>query len=313
MDFLSKALDKSAKSSNANDGKQAHESQAQTDRWVKNITPSLAQIQKRLESAPAHVDRQQFLAEHLGLTLDGEISFPLQNGEEMAFDIVKIEGSDSIKSRTTVPKINGRDQNDLTKESMSDIYSLIKENGQAFPAIGWIPDPETGVIHVLDGSRRRMCCILSGQTFVVYVAKGALTITTARYIADISRLNKDLSYYEEGLALIEIMQDNEIETPKALAEYLKQPESTIQFKVNSGRLPEKLLKCIPSYNSMNASHYKKLHQLKLKMDKAGLKYTDVTKNAQKTFKEVDENKTLTTKVEVHNSYVKAIEESFVSL
>ena len=312
MDFLSQALDESTKNSSSNDGKQAHEIQAQMDRWIKNITPSILQVQKRMECVPDNVDIQKFLSEQLGLELGGEIVFPLKNGENVTFDIVKINGKENIESRTYVPELNGRDQNDLTKESMNDIYPLIEKNGQAFPAIGWIPDSESGVIHVLDGSRRRMCCLLSDQTFTVYVAKGNLTKYTAKYIADIARLTKSLSYYEEGLTLLNIMKENSFNNVKELAQYLSEPETTVQYKVNSGRLPETLLKCIPSYNNMKSGQYKKLHRLKLKIDRSDVPYRKVVSNAKNYLFQI-ENSTSMSGSEKYRAYVQSLENSFNEL
>ncbi|MFZ3397345.1 hypothetical protein LCS82_07870 [Vibrio harveyi] len=296
MDFLDDALDAKAEAANQadSDGKKAHENSVQFEKWFKALKPAIEQVKQRSGKAPDGTDIESLLAKEFGLKLGGVISFPLRNGDEKEFDIVKISGKGNIESRTFVPKVNGRDQDDLTPESMSDIYSLIAENGQTFPAIGWIPDPESGIIHVLDGSRRRMCCILSDQTFTVYVAKGSLTKPEAKYIADISRLTKDLSYYEEGQALIEIMEDNGFVEVKELAEHLGEGITTLQHKVNAGRLPATLLQAFPSYNSMKTDNYKKLHSLTLKVQKTKISYTDILEAAKSAFTETLTNDSLTT-------------------
>lgn len=314
MDFLDDALDAKAEEANQADsnGKKAHEDSVQYEKWFKTLKPAIEQVKQRSGKAPDGTDIEALLAKEFGLQLGGMISFPLRNGDEKEFDIVKISGKDNIESRTFVPKVNGRDQDDLTPESMSDIYSLIAENGQTFPAIGWIPDPDTGVIHVLDGSRRRMCCLLSDQTFTVYVAKGSLTKTEAKYIADISRLTKDLSYYEEGQALIAIMEDNGFVEVKELAEHLGEAITTLQHKVNAGRLPATLLQAFPSYNSMKTDNYKKLHSLTLKVQKTEIAYTDIIEAAKGDFTAILTDDTLTTS-DRYKQLVQAVTDAFDKL
>lgn len=314
MDFLDDALDAKADETNQADsnGKKAHEDSVQYEKWFKTLKPAIDQVKQRSGKAPDGTNIGAILAKEFGLKLNGVISFPLRNGDEKEFDIVKISGKENIESRTFVPKVNGRDQDDLTPESMNDIYSLIAENGQTFPAIGWIPDPETGVIHVLDGSRRRMCCLLSDQTFTVYVAKGSLTKSEAKYIADISRLTKDLSYYEEGQALIEIMEDNGFVEVKELAEHLGEGITTIQHKVNAGRLPATLLQAFPSYNSMKTDNYKKLHSLTLKVQKTEFSYKDILEAAQDDFATTLANDTLTTS-ERYKKLVQNVTDAFNKL
>lgn len=294
MDFLDEALDSKAEEENQSDGngKKDHENSVQYEKWFKALSPAIEQVKYRSDKAPAGTDIKALLAKEFGLQLGGVISFPLRSGEEKEFDIVKISGKENIESRTFVPSVNGRDQDDLTPESMSDIYSLIAENGQTFPAIGWVPDTESGVIHVLDGSRRRMCCLLSGQTFIIYVAKGPLSKGEAKYIADISRLTKELSYYEEGKALISIMDDNGFTEVKELAEHLGEGVTTLQHKVNAARLPEELLQALPSHNSMKTDNYKKLHSLTLKIKKTKIKYEDIVEAAQSSFAVTLANKSL---------------------
>lgn len=288
MDFFDDAINSKAEEQNKSggDAKSQHEASARYKQWFGILKPAIEQVRQRSVSAPDGVNVDEVLARELGLKFAGEITFTLRNGEEKEFEIVQIVGKENILSRTSVPKINGRLQDELSIESMSDIYPLIKENGQTFPAIGWVPDRETGIIDVLDGSRRRMCCYLSDQPYTIYVAKGPLTYSQAQYISMVSRLTKSLSYHEEGVALIDLMERESIEDVKSLAEKLGEPVTTLQHKVNAGRLPDELLSVFPNFNSMSGESFKLLHSFSIKVDKANLEYCQIIERAMSRLDEI---------------------------
>lgn len=294
MDFFDDALDSMAdkKNKSGGDGKAQHEASVRYKQWFGVLKPALDQVRKRSSSAPEGVDVSAILAKELGLKFSGEITFTLRNGEKKEFEIVQIEGKENILSRTSVPSINGRLQDELSAESMSDIYPSIESNGQTFPAIGWVSDPESGIIDVLDGSRRRMCCYLSDRPFTIYVAKGPLTYSQSKYIASVSRMTKSLSYREEGISLIDVMERNNIKDVKTLAASLDEPVTTVQHKVNAGRLSDELLSVFPNYNSMPGEMFKSLHSFAIKVEKSEFDYLEIIAEARGRIDEIQSDDTL---------------------
>lgn len=82
-------------------------------------------------------------------------------GEEMVeFKLTRIE-ADQVESQTVVFADNAREQSFLNEHALSDVLITLRERGQQYPAVGRMR--ADGKIEVLDGSRRRMSCILAGK------------------------------------------------------------------------------------------------------------------------------------------------------
>ncbi len=78
------------------------------------------------------------------------------------FELVRIPAN-KVATETTVFVDNAREQSFLNEHALSDVLVTLKERGQQYPAVG--RRTEDGKIEVLDGSRRRMSCILAEQDF----------------------------------------------------------------------------------------------------------------------------------------------------
>ena len=89
-------------------------------------------------------------------------------GEQMVtFELMRIPAAE-VEAKTQVFAANAREQSFLNEHALSDILSTLRERGQQYPAVG--RRMADGTIEVLDGSRRRMSCILAEKEFLVYVA-----------------------------------------------------------------------------------------------------------------------------------------------
>lgn len=105
--------------------------------------------------------------------------FKLESGKKTRFKVVKIK-HEEIESKTEVKfEINGRWQEELTKQSVSSL-STIKDH-QFFPAIAI--KSENGKLNILDGSRRRMAAIFYGADLEVMVAEDEISVSDAKKLA----------------------------------------------------------------------------------------------------------------------------------
>lgn len=84
-------------------------------------------------------------------------------GEEVVtFELMRIP-ADEVAEKTVVFAQNAREQAFLTEHALADVLTTLRERGQQYPAVG--RKTADGKIEVLDGSRRRMSCILAGKEF----------------------------------------------------------------------------------------------------------------------------------------------------
>ncbi|WP_198599292.1 ParB N-terminal domain-containing protein, partial [Vibrio sp. 10N.261.55.A7] len=114
-------------------------------------------------------------------------------GEELvSFELVRIP-AEEVESSTTVFADNAREQSFLNEHALSDVLTTLKERGQQYPAVG--RKNKEGKIEVLDGSRRRMSCILAGKEFLIYVAE-EINADHAKFLSDVANAHKPLSLYE---------------------------------------------------------------------------------------------------------------------
>lgn len=121
-------------------------------------------------------------------------TFTLKSGKTATFVFTAVM-CDEIEEKTFVDQsINGRDQSLLTPESVSDISRTISLQ-QFFPAIG---REVNGRIEILDGTRRRLACILSKTKFDILVTKDEIDAADARQLASDIQTAREHSLRELG-------------------------------------------------------------------------------------------------------------------
>lgn len=114
-------------------------------------------------------------------------------GEDLvSFELVRIPAAE-VATRTVVFEENAREQSFLNEHALSDVLTTLKERGQQYPAVG--RKNKDGKIEVLDGSRRRMSCILADKEFLIYVAEN-INGEHAKFLSDVANAHKPLSLRE---------------------------------------------------------------------------------------------------------------------
>ncbi|NAW56235.1 MULTISPECIES: ParB/RepB/Spo0J family partition protein [unclassified Vibrio] len=178
-------------------------------------------------------------------------------GEEMvAFELVRIPASE-VEQQTAVFAENAREQAFLNEHALSDVLSTLRERGQQYPAVG--RRTQDGKIEVLDGSRRRKSCILSGQEFLIYVAEGINT-EHAKFLSDVANAHKPLSLYEKGKEMQLKLDSGEAEDQKALAKMFQCSEALVSGALKAASLPLELLQAYPSVAELGRPTIVKLHK-----------------------------------------------------
>ena len=175
----------------------------------------------------------------------------------VSFELKKIP-ADQIDSKTVVFAQNSREQSFLTEHALSDILTTLKERGQQYPAVGRIG--QNGMIEVLDGSRRRMSCILAQQDFLIYVAKD-INSEHAKFLSDVANAHKPLSLFERGKEMQALLASGKASDQKELAKLCQCSEALVSGALKAATLPLVLLQAYPSVGELGRPTIVKLHKL----------------------------------------------------
>lgn len=239
----------------------------QAEVWYSKQEGLFNNVKNKLSKMPEGTTLQEAY-KRMGIEIDST-SYTMKGGRVIDCDVYEFKGREAIEAATAVHPHNGRDQSDLTELGLSDVIDSIKDNGGNFlPAIGcWDDAKET--IFALDGSRRRMCCILTDGLYRIHVARQPISMGDAKVIARMLRLSKQLSYREQGAEYEQALAESEDMNDVAdLANQYGESERTVRDKLNAHRLPFSLLEHIPAYNSMSSIAYKKIHSVYTKIQGA---------------------------------------------
>ncbi|EJL6700036.1 ParB/RepB/Spo0J family partition protein [Vibrio cholerae] len=178
-------------------------------------------------------------------------------GEEVVtFELMRIP-ADEVAEKTVVFAQNAREQAFLTEHALADVLTTLRERGQQYPAVG--RKTADGKIEVLDGSRRRMSCILAGKEFLVYVAEN-INAEHAKFLSDVANAHKPLSLYEKGKEMQAKLDSGEAEDQKALAKMFQCSEALVSGALKAAALPLELLQAYPSVVELGRPTIVKLHK-----------------------------------------------------
>ncbi|GAL04481.1 chromosome (plasmid) partitioning protein ParB [Photobacterium aphoticum] len=185
------------------------------------------------------------------------IELAVAGEETVAFELVKIAAS-QVADKTRVFAENAREQAFLNEHALADILNTLKDRGQQYPAVGrWLDD---GRIEVLDGSRRRMSCILAEKDFLIYVGKG-INSEHAKFLSDVANAHKPLSLFERGKEMQSLLDSGKVADQKELAKYCQCSEALVSGALKAAALPMELLMAYPSVGELGRPTIVKLHRL----------------------------------------------------
>jgi ParB family chromosome partitioning protein len=184
------------------------------------------------------------------------IELAVAGQELVSFELVKV-ASDKVATDTVVFEQNAREQSFLNQHALSDILTTLEERSQQYPAVG--RRTKDGKIEVLDGSRRRMSCILAEKDFLIYVAENIET-EHAKFLSDVANAHKPLSLYERGREMQAKLDNGEAEDQKALATIFQCSEALVSGALKAAALPLELLRAYPNVGDLGRPTIVKLHK-----------------------------------------------------
>lgn len=184
------------------------------------------------------------------------IELAVAGESNVQFELVRIP-ADQITEQTVVFAENAREQSFLNEHALSDVLVTLRERGQQYPAVG--RKRQDGKIEVLDGSRRRMSCLLAEQEFLIYVGEN-ISSKHAKFLSDVANAHKPLSLYEKGKEMLARLESGEAEDQKALAKMFQCSEALVSGALKAADLPLELLQAYPNVADLGRPTIVKLHK-----------------------------------------------------
>ncbi|PSW18057.1 ParB/RepB/Spo0J family partition protein [Photobacterium sanctipauli] len=213
------------------------------------------------------------------------IELAVAGEDTVAFELVKIKAGE-VAGKTRVFAENAREQAFLNEHALADILTTLKDRGQQYPAVGrWLDD---GNIEVLDGSRRRMSCILAEKDFLIYVGKG-INSEHAKFLSDVANAHKPLSLFERGKEMQMLLESGKVADQKELAKYCQCSEALVSGALKAAALPMEVLMAYPSVGELGRPTIVKLHRLffGLPMDLQQKFVADLASNDEAMWKSIN--------------------------
>ncbi len=184
------------------------------------------------------------------------IELAVAGEEKVQFELVRIP-ADMVAQQTVVFAENAREQSFLNEHALSDVLVTLRERGQQYPAVG--RRREDGKVEVLDGSRRRMSCILAEKEFLIYVGEN-IKGEHAKFLSDVANAHKPLSLFEKGKEMQAKLESGEAEDQKALAKMFQCSEALVSGALKAADLPLELLQAYPNVADLGRPTIVKLHK-----------------------------------------------------
>jgi len=173
-------------------------------------------------------------------------------GKKVKFKLEVVQ-PELIEETTTVFLDNERIQSLLDEMAIADIADSFKEHGQEYPAIGRKID---GVISVAEGSRRRFAAITFKKPYLIWI--GDLDDEQMLHLSDVGNQYKGVSAYEKGKKYERLLKAG---TQEEVANAAGLSRRMLMKYINTARLPELLIKCLPSPNDLSANEGERLFKL----------------------------------------------------
>ncbi|HHE8520612.1 TPA: ParB family protein [Enterobacter hormaechei] len=209
--------------------------------------------------------------------------FTLHKGRRLEAEHV-IVPAQRVEKETLVHPANPRNQEALTDYSVRDILKQIEERGVDTEGIAVKRD---GVYLLIEGSRRRFCCIKAEKDLPLWVLPDELTEDDINSIISAAQTSRKFSYREVGFQFIKKMEEKGFSTNEELAAYLGISHVSVAKRIQAARIDETLISLFPDYEGIPNSYYSRLSRLQKYVQKNLFPLDEVIDNVKEETKDLD--------------------------
>lgn len=189
-----------------------------------------------------------------------------------------IVSESKIEINTFVHPMNPRNQTALDDNAVRDILEQIRNRGVDKEGVA-LREGEKYLI--IEGSRRRYCCIETHQDFPLWVIHDKLTTKEIYEIINASQSSKKFSYRELGAQYLQQMQEFNFVTNESFAEYLNTSTETVRKRIQAAKINNNLINIFPDAEGIPNSFYSRLARIEKSLKKQNIDLEPILNNIKK--------------------------------
>ncbi|HHE6471526.1 TPA: ParB family protein [Providencia rettgeri] len=193
-------------------------------------------------------------------------TFTLKDGRKVDAEHIIVSG-DKVSEQTVVHSLNPRNQEALDENSMGDILEQIKQRGVDTEGIAI---RKNGIYHLIEGSRRRYCCIKLSTDLPLWVLPNDISNEDIFSIISAAQSSRKLSYREVGLQYQKLMEDNNFTTNEQLAQYIGISTESVRKRIQAALIDVRLVNLFPDCEGIPNTFYARLSKLQSNANKEGI-------------------------------------------
>lgn len=183
--------------------------------------------------------------------------FNLKGGDKIEAEHVVVPAA-QVQSMTAVHPLNPRNQEALNRNAVRDILEQIEARGVDTEGVAV---KLNDVYLLVEGSRRRYCCIQANKDLPLWVLPESITEDNIKSIIAAAQTARRFSYREVGLQYLKMMEENNFSTNEELASYLGISHVSVSKRTQAAHIDHSLIELFPDYEAIPNSYYGKLSKL----------------------------------------------------
>ena len=203
--------------------------------------------------------------------------FTLHNGIKLEAEHV-IVPAERVEQETAVHPMNPRNQEALSLNAVRDILEQIKARGVDIEGVAV---KRNGIYLLIEGSRRRFCCIQAAKELPLWVLPDELSAEDIKSIITAAQTSRRFSYREVGFQYLQLMQENGFTKNDELAIFLGISHVSVFKRVQAARIDSSLIALFPDYEGIPNSFYSRLSRLQKFVENNNFSLADVVGQVRK--------------------------------
>ncbi|CGU88804.1 plasmid partition protein B [Salmonella enterica subsp. enterica serovar Typhi] len=209
--------------------------------------------------------------------------FTLHNGRKLEAEHI-IVPAEKVEQETTVHPLNPRNQEALSVNAVRDILKDIEARGVDTEGVAV---KRNGVYLLIEGSRRRFCCIQSAKELPLWVLPDDVNADDINSIISATQTSRRFSYREVGLKYLREMEEHGFVTNEELANYHGISHVSVSKRVQAAKINSTLIALFPDYEAIPNSYYNRLFRLQKYIEKNLFSLEEVVENTREEIRDLD--------------------------
>jgi len=209
--------------------------------------------------------------------------FTLHNGRKLEAEHITVP-AEKVELETAVHPMNPRNQEALTVNAVRDILEQIEARGVDTEGVAV---KRNGVYLLIEGSRRRFCCIYSEKDLPLWVLPDELSPEDINSIITAAQTSRRFSYREVGFKYLNTMKEKGFVSNEELSFFLGISHVSVSKRVQAAKIESSLIALFPDYEGIPNSFYNRLSRLQKYIEKNLYSLDDVVESVREQVLSLD--------------------------